>query len=325
MASVTGPAPTVKWCECAESGDDIQGPARCVACRRAKPRSWKRGVVRSWSQGSRRRMFRRIASIEWGLAGGSWCLITLTWPGSFAGDPRTWKAQLSALRLRWHRHFDVQMSAMWVLEWQRPRRSGASAGQAGPHFHLAAAMPVQADITAVRAFVATAWNALVAPGDGDHLEHGAHVGPADVATVPFYLAREVGKRRQKELPPEWARSGADRWWGAWNLSPMEGEEELTDFEYFKVRRVLRRLVRRGTKPIGGYCDLRTRRMYTSLGSFDGAYEARARYRNQGLTAFSRGPAWSLFNVVMHFLSVLRAEADARASVRPSRREPQQRG
>lgn len=250
-------------------------------------------------------MLQRICQVDWARAGQHFALITLTWPGAFSGNPDHWKAQLSAFRLRWGRQYDKPMRGMWVMEWQRPRPHGGSAGAAGPHFHIVAALPDGAGFADAESFAKTSWNAIVAPGHTDHLEHGADMKPANVVTAPVYLAREVGKKRQKELPPEWAATGAGRWWGVWGLEVVEHSTTITQDEFMRLRRALRRLALRNTKPIGGYCDLRTRRIYMPLGSFARGYEMRARYKDQGGGAFSRSSPWVLTASMTRYLELIR--------------------
>jgi len=214
-------------------------------------------------------MLRRMAEVEWSWAGSEYALVTLTWPGEFRGDPRSWKAQTNALRLRWQRRWEEPMHAMWALEWQRPRPRGASQGQSGPHFHLVVALPRGVPLFRVRATLKRDWTAIVAPGDLDHAKHGADVTQAHWYSAALYLAREVGKRRQKELPVEWS-TGAGRWWGTWNLDVVEQTVRLTGDEFHDLRRALRRLARRS------------------------GYRMKAKYRDQGGALFGRGSRWSLW-------------------------------
>lgn len=252
-----------------------------------------------------------MCEVDWSAEGDAWALLTLTWPGAFVGDPDAWKAQLSRLRLRWQRRFDQPMHGMWALEWQRPRPHGASVGKAGPHFHLVVALPNEVPLAAAEIFVKSVWSEIVAPGDSDHLEHGADVEEANVRTAPLYLAREMGKKRQKTLPPEWVATGAGRWWGVWGMKVAERPASaLERHEFMQLRRAFRRLALRNTRPSGGYCDLRTRRIYMPLGSFTRGYEMRPRYAGQGGVVFSRGAPWALSDAADRYLGHLRGNTDA---------------
>lgn len=124
-----------------------------------------RGEVQGFSDASRRRLMKMLASLNQKkiMKRGRPIFITLTYPSEFAGDWETWKRDLDNF-LRWLFYgFDRgRMSVVWRLEVKD--RSGT--GQKNvPHFHL---------IVFGRRFihhekVAVAWNRLVAPGDHDHL------------------------------------------------------------------------------------------------------------------------------------------------------------
>ena len=84
-----------------------------------------------------------------------------------------------------------------------------------------------------------------AEGDCRHLAQ--HLKPAHCKKARSahellgYLAKEISKRRQKELP-DWLvelELGAGRWWGVWNLPRVFVDEPISRREFHIVRRVVR--------------------------------------------------------------------------------------
>ena len=275
--------PGLPWCSCgAEPPPEKEGAALCVTCRGYVRR--KRGRVLGWSRASRRRFLMKLCRVEWSLMGDLAVMVTLTYPREFTGTPREWKRQLAHFALRWERRWGAEPRGVWKMEWQRPRKKGRMAGQAGPHFHLVLIQPPNVPLPLLEAWVRVTWNSLVAPGDLAALEHGTDVRRADVRTAPVYLGREIGKRAQTVLPPEHIAAGAGRWTGWWNVEEAVGEQEVRHGEFVVLRRVLRRLARsRGYRP-------------------------RVRSRYQGMTVFSRGPRWRLYFDLTRYLEAIRAGA-----------------
>ncbi len=69
-----------------------------------------------------------LSQIEWADESSAWLFVRLTLPGKFASTPPAWKYQLKRFRRSWELRFKEEAKAVWVLEWQRPCRSGASEG-----------------------------------------------------------------------------------------------------------------------------------------------------------------------------------------------------
>ena len=91
----------------------------------------KRGVIRRFSEASRRRLLRALSRTRRDQLP---VFITLTYPDGFPGDPRVWKGHLKAWFKRLRReHPDA--AGFWKLE-LKARQSGLNQGEIAPHFHL---------------------------------------------------------------------------------------------------------------------------------------------------------------------------------------------
>lgn len=261
-----------KWCPGPEEGcpawyeSDPHG--ECPVC---GGRRWKRGSVEAWSRKSRQRLLRTLASVDFRAVSPNWMLVSLTYPREFPRNPRAWKRHLSALRLRWRRRFGADPRGFVVLEWQQARDDGANAGEHAPHWHALWIAPEGEGLEEVERWMQIAWHSVVAGRthgancfpdvttegarlpmlsltDGSaipcvwHLAGGAKVDEADSHAASRYLTREIGKGRQKELPPEWAGVGIGRWWMKWGDVPAaEVSREVTREEYELLRSWLRRV------------------------------------------------------------------------------------
>ncbi len=105
---------------------EVHGPSG-----RGQEGGGKRGVVRRFSEASRRRLLRALSKIQRDQLP---TFVTLTYPDGFPGDPIRWKADLKAWLKRVHRQFP-NASGFWKLE-LKPRLSGSNKGEVAPHFHL---------------------------------------------------------------------------------------------------------------------------------------------------------------------------------------------
>ena len=91
----------------------------------------KRGVIRRFSEGSRRRLLRALSRTQRDKLP---VFVTLTYPDGFPGDPRRWKDDLKAWLKRVVRQFP-DCAGFWKLE-LKARLSGSNQGEVAPHFHL---------------------------------------------------------------------------------------------------------------------------------------------------------------------------------------------
>jgi len=96
-----------------------------------KPGGGRRGLIKRFSEGSRRRLLRTLNRVQRDLLP---TFLTLTYPDNFPGNPRVWKAHLNAWLKRLKRQHP-KAAGFWKLE-LKPRQSGANTGEIAPHFHL---------------------------------------------------------------------------------------------------------------------------------------------------------------------------------------------
>lgn len=156
--------------------------------------------------------------------------ITLTYPGNYAGDWHTWKAQLRAWFERLRRRLPAA-GVTWKLE---PQKRGA------PHFHL---LVVGVPFIA-KEWLSSSWYQVVKSGDPKHKEAGTQVQLAHSHRgVLAYAAKYCAKA--EELPPDW-QGGVGRWWGVYNRGAFGVSWSwswLSEGDYWMAVRTFRRLIR----------------------------------------------------------------------------------
>lgn len=209
----------------------------------------ERGRVTEFTEDSRRRMELRFRESDWPQHR-TLAFITLTWPRHFSADPTDWKRALRAWRSAYERRWGPVVG-IWALEFQR---------RGAPHFHLAIAGPKGVPIDELREWNARTWYRIAGHGDERHLAQHSKPGHCKKARHPNELlgylqkatgrlARELTKRRQKELP-KWLTDldgGAGRWWGLWRLENAAFNEPLNREEYRGLHRRARRLLKPRTR------------------------------------------------------------------------------
>lgn len=159
-----------------------------------------RGTVTSFSDASRRRMMRLIATTRRDERP---LFVTLTYPDKFPDDKVKWKRDLDTFGKRFRRQFP-DASFVWRIEF-KSRRSGSSEGLVAPHYHLLA---WGVSIVDFRAFGDSAWYSVVGSGDADHLLAG--VSSERVRKwggTMSYVSKYVAKLQ--DFPEGWA----GRVWG----------------------------------------------------------------------------------------------------------------
>lgn len=217
------PAGTLRLCVGGEhvqlGGDpDVGGPV-----------GGERGAVRVFSKASRRRLLRFLHMIDRERSGTP-LFVTLTYPREWPGDPRRWKRDLHA----WLDRLRRSMPGVWCVWRLEPQRRGA------PHYHLLLFGVARLSID----WLSLTWYQVVGSGDERHLRAGTQVQQVDswrrvIRYAAKYLAKETS-----DLPVGW-QGGVGRWWGVHQrrIAPREVMQvQLADVEFFRVRRVLRRLV-----------------------------------------------------------------------------------
>lgn len=196
------------------------------------PPGGPRGRVVEFSAAARRRLQRRLASINREVAGLP-LFVTLTYPLEWSEDGRRWKRDLKAwwgrVRRRW-----PAASAVWRLEFQK---------RGAPHYHLLVfgvpSLPV--------AWVSRSWYQVVGSGDPKHLAAGTQVARVKswrgvAAYASKYMAKIGGGSVLADVGRYWGVLGGE------NLPVVVVEVVLSFAQFFKLRRVLRRyLAGRGVR------------------------------------------------------------------------------
>lgn len=206
----------------------IGGEYMRVSRRRAGPperREWRRGAVLSFSPRSRSRMLQSVAQIDQRTCTPDALFVTFTYPDEYPASTRVCKSHLDAFRKRLLRRHPNSWF-YWKLEYQV---------RGAPHFHLI----LFNSGTEVSEWFHETWWQIVGSGDHYHWFYGA-----DVRRVHTW--REVGgycaKYTAKADVPHVCDSPG-RFWGIANRSQRPAtlvEAELTDGEFYAIRRALRR-------------------------------------------------------------------------------------
>lgn len=202
--------------------------------RQSQARGGIRGRVKSrWSQGSRNRLVKMLEALEWSVLRWPLAWVGLTYPGEWSVDGRRVKRDLKCFRDRWARRFGPPRG-VWKLEFQR---------RGMPHFHLLLEWPEGVEIGPLRLWVAQAWYEVVGSGDDDHRLVGTSVDEWRENSPAAYFAGYgmwATKEYQNRAPDGFAPG---RWWGVWGMRPQWREVEITEQEFYRVRRVLVRLAK----------------------------------------------------------------------------------
>jgi hypothetical protein len=194
----------------------------------------QRGLVKRFTKQSRKRMLDKIHTIRRGAALPQF--LTLTFPDMFPGQKDA-KRMLDNLFKRWKRH-SAHVSAIWKME-VIDRKSGASAGQVAPHFHLL--VWGKLDFDRAR----SDWHEVTGSTDYAHLQHG--VDAQDLESwrgAVFYCAKYCAK-----IDGTFQTEG--RCWGVHNRAALPIDREpktipCTVGQAQRFCRTLRRFVRSRT-------------------------------------------------------------------------------
>lgn len=135
----------------------------------------KRGRIVGWSRGSRRRMHRTLAELdysEWLAGPGTLAVVTATVPGLWeplVPDAPTWKWMIERLRLRWRHEVKMAWAGPWKMEFQE---------RGAPHQHMLLKVPSHARTgEQFEDWYARVWSDIVgAPAFTCHRCHRDHLG-----------------------------------------------------------------------------------------------------------------------------------------------------
>ena len=205
-----------------------------------------RGVVRGFSEGSRRRMVDMMMGVAWGglavedprAVYSRALFVTLTYPGVFPDDWRDVKGDLEGFEMRLRRSRWGFEGVVWKLEYQK---RGAA------HFHLVVVFRRVVAAVAFQEWAGRAWFEVVGSGDRRHYDHGVHV------TVVHGGARGIMGYLCKYLGKTWrADKATGRVWGVWGSMP-EGVPVRVVFRSWQAWVEFTRRVRRwgrGSRYVG---------------------------------------------------------------------------
>ena len=211
-----------------------------------------RGPVTGFSASSRRSLLRTLGTLDLASVTGIPVFVTLTYPGrwrQWCPSGREAKRHLDLFRRRWLRRWG-SFPAVWKLEFQ-PRRHQPAEMRLAPHFHILATLPAidpggsvpaPTTVAVARQWVSEAWWEVVGSEDSRHLSAGTQVLEADGSTpgrlVGYFAGYTAGrsKEEQHQAPPDWP--GLGRFWGVWGIGRIEVAIDLSDDEFFALRRVL---------------------------------------------------------------------------------------
>lgn len=194
-------------------------------------------VSGSWSKESRNRMVKTAEAIDWASVGQCY-FVTLTYPIMPESGNES-KKHFKRWQDRWRRKFGAPVG-MWKLEFQI---------RGVPHYHLILKAPEGFTLRQVQLWVSKSWFEVVGSGDKKHLKAGTECKPWTHGSPGGYFVK-YGTARVKEYQnhaPEGWWTG--RWWGVLGgLKPQWQEVELTQDEFFRLKRIARRLyASRGNK------------------------------------------------------------------------------
>lgn len=219
------------------------------------PNYVSRNAITGWSRKSRANMVARFASLDYSpmlvdpnrLA----VMITLTYPGDWlavAPTAKHSKKHLQAFRKQFERKYESAFNGLWKAEFQR---------RGAVHFHIFCVAPIE--IQNFRKWVAVTWASIVNhPNKAERAKHLAAGTAVDIAPggfigdtrlIAMYFSKHSSpsfgiKNYQNSPPIEWVEKGSvGRFWGYWNLKPLEVDAQITEQELVLIARLLRKWFR----------------------------------------------------------------------------------
>lgn len=218
--------------------------------------------IAGWSRKSRALMTRRLAELDYSpivAEGSSPVMLTLTYPREWevvAPTGRAVKAHLERFRRRFCRRWGTRWIVVWKLEFQ---------ARGAPHLHLW--LPSPGPIAEFRRWAAATWADVVDHQDPD--ERGRHevagvgvdvvsgLAGRDPKRLAIYFTKHnspgMNKEYQHVVPQIWRAPGAGpgRFWGYAGLERREASVLLSDRDWLRCRRIIRRWSRSRASYAGG--------------------------------------------------------------------------
>ncbi|MEU7776239.1 hypothetical protein AB0C44_33415 [Micromonospora taraxaci] len=194
-------------------------------------------------------------------------MVTLTYPGDWltvAPNGKAAKRHLQALRKRYVKAWDQDITAVWKLEFQR---------RGAPHFHLLMVPPhgvsgtpgARARASAwvgaglpFRQWLSAVWADIVAHPDpaererhqlaGTGVDYAEGLRVTDPKRVAVYFTKHgsfSAKEYQNCVPEPWQEpgQGPGRFWGYWKLERVAIAVEVTHDQADRAARIIRRWAR----------------------------------------------------------------------------------
>lgn len=264
-----------------------------------------RGDIKGWSDKSRANMLKSVASVDfsdWDKA--TVGMVTLTLPKSWetlCPDGATFKNMRRTFFKRLVRRWGVGSDAcIWKMEFQR---------RGAPHFHFCMVIPGRG--AEFREWALAAWAEIVGSEGRDrkwHRRRGVSVdfpqfaegGSFDPGSIALYFLKYAGKQadgRSKEYqntpPQHWLErpgSGPGRFWGIIGLTKTGEEVQLTEAQYIKARRIMRKMVDARIRSAGrrGKCKTYGRTRYDNSDGLIGGWTL---FRKGSIATVSRLLEW----------------------------------
>lgn len=176
----------------------------------------RRGKVKGFSRGSRRRLQRMMATVE---KKNLPVFATLTYPDQFPSDLETWNVHLERLRARLTRK---GWGCIWRREFQT-RKSGVNVGRVAPHYHL---LIWGATCKEIRSYLPGAWWEVCGRLCDAHLLAGTRVEVIRTwGGVAGYVSKYMAKEEQ--LPQLEDAQTIGRFWGVINRDVIPWAEAIT--------------------------------------------------------------------------------------------------
>ncbi len=230
--------------------------------------SGPRRAITEWSRGSRRRMVRTIAELDysgWADDGGVLAMVTFTLPGAWelvAPTGQSFKGLIDVFRKRWIRKIGP-WRGLWKLEFQE---------RGAPHMHTLMRVPATVGGERFEHWLSQTWADVCLAGiEDDDVRHayeaageyGRHVlagTGVDFSGVKFsdprrtaiyflkHSAKTTDNKEYQHIVPDWWQgegAGPGRFWGVWGLRRAVVEVIVDWRTMVHARRVLRHVAKAG--------------------------------------------------------------------------------
>lgn len=196
----------------------------------------KGDVIDGFSRESRNRFIKLLLSIDYEKMGSPF-FYTLTYPGAFSNDPRTWKKNLDTFIKRLRREYP-DLCGTWRLE---PQKRGA------PHFSGFLWGCDDLGTQNGKGWFSRAWFEVVGSGDEKHLRAGTGImrvpdDEGERLKLMMYQAKYQTKAEKGGVKQEFDFP-VGRYWGLFERKKLAIKIEEFDIDrslFFKIRRVMKK-------------------------------------------------------------------------------------